>query len=167
MTELKHMLAEELLNALDDIQNNIPTILDYYVDSNLEPNDALHMDMELLAMNITNLRDSAKLIRDSICINTEFENIANILPTLNSKHPSLVLFSESTQNQEGHKKGDDECEFGVETVALPWDCNTWQTVSPPVKQVAFAIFLHIHMLTDPDSIYNSGIIGNKNLFNTV
>jgi hypothetical protein len=116
MTELKYVLVEELLNALDDIQNTIPAILDYYMDSTLDPEDNIHMDIELLAMNITGLRDSAKLIRDSISINVEVNNVSQI------------------------------------------------SVSPQVKQIALAMFLHTHMLTDTESIYNSGIIGNNNLF---
>ena len=114
MTELKHVLVEELLNALDDIQNDIPVILDYYMDTELDPEDNIHMDMDLLAMNITGLRDSAKLIRESIHVNK---------PVIDDIG-SAQLFS----------------------------------VSPQVKQVALAMFLHTHMLTDPESIYNSNII---------
>ena len=120
MTELKHILVEELLNALDDIQTDIPAILDYYMDANLDPEDSIHMDMDLLAMNITGLRDSAKLIRDTIYINTNIN-------------------TELAQSEPLH-------------------------VSPQVKQLALAMFLNTHMLTDPDSIYNSGIICNRDLF---
>lgn len=118
MVSLKHILVEELLNALDDIQNTIPAILDYYMEMDLDPVDNIHMDIDILTMNITNLRDSAKLIHKSISINNELENVSPIL------------------------------------------------ISPQAKKFAFAMFLHIHMLTDPDSIYNSGIIGNYDLFNT-
>ncbi len=114
MTELKHVLVEELLNALDDIQNDIPDILDYYMYTELDPEDNIHMDMDLLAMNITGLRDSAKLIRESIHVNkTAIDDIG----------PAQLF-----------------------------------CVSPQVKQVALAMFLHTHMLTDPESIYNSNII---------
>jgi hypothetical protein len=122
MTELKHILVEELLNALDDIQTDIPAILDYYMDANLDPEDSIHMDMDLLAMNITGLRDSAKLIRDTIYINN-----------------NINTNTELAQSAPLH-------------------------VSPQVKQLALAMFLNTHMLTDPDSIYNSGIICNRDLF---
>lgn len=115
MTELKHILVEELLNALDDIQRDVSFILDYYMDTDFDAEDSIYMDIDLLVMNITSLRDSAIFTRDSICINTE-------LP-----HQPV-------------------------------------SISPQVKQLALAMFLHIHMLTDPESIYNSGIIGNKDLF---
>jgi hypothetical protein len=120
MTELKHVLVEELLNALDDIQNDIPDILDYYMDTELVPEDNIHMDMDLLAMNITGLRDSAKLIRESIHTNKPI----TCGPRASVDNGAPESFS----------------------------------ISPQVKQVALAMFLHTHMLTDPESIYNSNII---------
>lgn len=85
MTDLKILLVEELLNALDDIQQDIPYILDYYMESTHSPDDTMHIDLDLLSMNITGLRDSAKLIRESI--NTE------LLTQINAdviKHQSLA-----------------------------------------------------------------------------
>lgn len=120
MTDLKILLVEELLNALDDIQQDIPYILDYYMESNHAPDDNIHMDLDLLSMNITGLRDSAKLIRASI--NTE------------------LLTSQLHQNTD----------------------STLIRSMTPYKHAALAMFLHIHMLTDPESIYNSGIICGDN-----
>lgn len=116
MSDLKILLVEELLNALDDIQQDIPYILDYYMETNHAPDDNIHMDLDLLSMNITGLRDSAKLIRESI--NTELLT--------------------SQQNA-----------CGISSMT-------------PYKHAALAMFLHIHMLTDPESIYNSGIICGDN-----
>lgn len=120
MSDLKILLVEELLNALDDIQQDIPYILDYYMESNHAPDDNIHMDLDLLSMNITGLRDSAKLIRESI--NTE------------------LLSSQLNQNTD----------------------STLISSMTPYKHAALAMFLHIHMLTDPESIYNSGIICGDN-----
>lgn len=128
MTELKHILIEELLNALDDIQNDVPFILDYYMATDFNADDNIHMDIDLLTMNIMSLHDSAKLIRDTISINYE-------LP------------------------------WSVIKNTTPHCTDNPDSISPQVKQLAFAMFLHTHMLTDPESIYNSGIIGNKDLFN--
>lgn len=85
MADLKILLVEELLNALDDIQLVIPYILDYYMESSHSPDDNIHMDLELLSINVTGLRDSAKLILESI--NTE------LLTEINAdgiKHQSLA-----------------------------------------------------------------------------
>lgn len=115
MVNLKHILIEELLNALDDIQRDVPFILNYYMDTDFEADDSIHMDIDLLTMNIMSLRDSANFTKNIICMNNELES------------------------------------------------NTIMS-SPQFKQFALAMFLHVHMLTDSESIYNSGIIGNKNLF---
>jgi hypothetical protein len=71
MTDLKTIFIEELLNALDDIQNDVPYILDYYMEQDAEHDiDSMDcnmaLDMDLLSMNITSLRDSAKFIRSQI-----------------------------------------------------------------------------------------------------
>lgn len=119
MASLKHILIEELLNALDDIQTDIPIILDYYMNTDLGNDDNLHndIDIDLLTMTIIGLRDSAK-------------RICNTIHTANTKISEPEIIS----------------------------------VSPQVKQFTLSMLLHIHMLTDQDSIYNSNIIGNKSLF---
>jgi hypothetical protein len=123
MTDLKTIFIEELLNALDDIQNDVPYILDYYMDmpSDITSQDMngmdsnMVLDIDLLSMNITSLRDSAKFIRSQI-----------------------------------------EAELPQKPVS---------TISLQTKTLALALFLHTHMLNDPESIYYSRVIGNPDIFN--
>jgi hypothetical protein len=147
MTELKHILVEELLNALDDIQRDVPFILDYYMDTNFSNDDNIHMNVDLLTMNIMSLRDSAKLIRDTISINCELPSCLNYYYTLNG---CRIM----------DKRVTGECKSILDSTVQSYPAS----ISTQVKQLAFAMFLHTHMLTDPESIYNSGIIGNKDLF---
>ena len=158
MTELKYILVEELLNALDDIQRDVPFILDYYVDTGFNAEDNIHMDIDLLTMNIMSLRDSAKLIRDTISINSElpWSSYFNYTPQCTD------IASATAKDSLSHTSL--QCKESYDNLSL---CGNPASISPQVKQLAFAMFLHTHMLTDPESIYNSDIIGNKNLFNTV
>ena len=149
MTELKHIFVEELLNALDDIQRDVPFILDYYMDTEFDAEDSIHMDIDLLAMNITSLRDSAIFTRDTVCTGIE--------------SPAQCNATDVTHNSKPASGGS---EFSVsDTIRVNTELAPHPvSISPQVKQLALAMFLHTHMLTDPESIYNSGIIGNKDLF---
>ena len=90
---LTNLFVTELLNALDDIQQDIPIILDAYLEGTL-PTE-LEIDIDLLAANLTGLRDSAKLTRSILELNdttpcTPVEN--NCLEALNlNKYKSIGL----------------------------------------------------------------------------
>lgn len=64
---LSSLFVTELLNALDDIQQDIPIILDAYLDNELP--EELEIDLDLLSTNLTSLRDSAKLTRRILELN--------------------------------------------------------------------------------------------------
>lgn len=167
MSELKLILVEELLNALDDIQHDIPQILDYYINYDHNPDDNIHIDIDLLSMNIIALRDSAKLILND-----------TIPPTLNSKLTrggreigveAEALHWADNPEQTGSFSKCDADDLYKQDSPSNWICNPGQTLQVNninYKNIAFAMFLHIHMLTDPESIYNSGIICGNN-WNTV
>ena len=113
--ELRELFIKELLDALDDIQRDVPEILDYYLEENpSDPDSNLDLDIDLLAMNLLNLRDSVNITRKQIDLKKQV------------------------------------AQSSLKTIQL----------APGVRSVALAMFFHIHMLTDPDSIYNSDIINN-------
>ena len=114
--ELRELFIKELLDALDDIQRDVPEILDFYLEDNATDLDSsLDLDIDLLAMNLLNLRDSVNITRQQIELKRQLEQ----------ESPTIML-----------------------------------DLSPGIRSTALAMFFHIHMLTDPDSIYNSGIINN-------
>jgi hypothetical protein len=114
--ELRELFIKELLDALDDIQRDVPEILDFYLEDNsTDPDSSLDLDIDLLAMNLLNLRDSVNITRQQIELKRQLEQ----------ESPTIML-----------------------------------DLSPGIRSTALAMFFHIHMLTDPDSIYNSGIINN-------
>lgn len=120
MTELKHIFVEELINALDNIQEDIPEILNYYIDNDISKEDGINISIDLLAMNLLNLRDSANMARQ--VINLEIQKAQ----------------AEKTKSDEPNMTH--------------------------VKKTALALFFHMHMLTDPESIYYSNILCNQNSF---
>lgn len=128
MSELTSIFIKEILDALDEIQITVPAILEYYYDSqsshhNSADNDEIQLlDIDLLAMNILNVRDSAKSLYP-IC-----QTAAGLESTENTN----VLAAQS------------------------YDFN-----NSSIKSIGLALMFHIHMLTDPDSIYNSDIINNS------
>jgi len=87
---LSHLFVTELLNALDDIQQDIPIILDAYLEGQL-PTE-LDIDVDILATSLTNLRDSARLTRSVLEINRIDEQDADTEPIIDfSKYRSLGL----------------------------------------------------------------------------
>lgn len=114
--ELRELFIKELLDALDDIQRDVPEILDYYLEETpSDPDSNLDLDIDLLAMNLLNLRDSVNITRQQIELKRQ----------LAQDSPPIML-----------------------------------NLSPGIRSTALAMCFHIHMLTDPDSVYNSDIINN-------
>lgn len=149
---LTNLFVSELLNALDDIQQDIPIILDAYLEGTL-PTE-LEIDIDLLAANLTGLRDSAKLSRSILDLN---DTVDTGVP-LNYRPPNPFcnrdVFNTSLKGGlEFSANGTEPC--------TPVENNCLEALNlNKYKSIGLAMFLHIHMLTDETSIYYTESFNN-------
>jgi len=90
--ELAIIFIKELLDALDDIQHDVPIILNNYLDSVTDETECPNsFDIELLAMNILNLRDSVKQLCLSIPDKDHAQQQATINYDITPAHKQFAL----------------------------------------------------------------------------